>query len=382
MPFVSQAQRRFLFATAPAVARRYAEHTPKGAKLPERKVDTKEKEAPAAKSASSLCGYQGTLTADNLLALSKQSHWRTYLVSKQADLAGSVFEPPAPPHEQPVPMPGRPIPALAPPLQSPGRQRMMYAGTSSWTYNNPDQRDPTTGARTIGAADKVITPGNSTYQPKGTNAGGVMFTPPPAPRPNNTIGRTGLTGPAIAAQPAVGATSYRANPVTRPYTTPNPRLSPPATTAARTGQPPMVKRNSDGLDVTAAFKSGFLLRCFEEGLNPEQISGRVKAALDKSAGWADAVKYFLSPASNIATTAGSKYLDWVGAGLIGAPLAAGAALGYGAGKLRNAADSESADTLKLENRVQQYRQLADAAARQAKLKQLQDKHPGELVQIG
>ena len=35
MPFVSEAQRRYLFATKPGVAKEFAEATPKGATLPE-----------------------------------------------------------------------------------------------------------------------------------------------------------------------------------------------------------------------------------------------------------------------------------------------------------------------------------------------------------
>ena len=34
MPFKSEAQRRFLWANEPAVAKRWAEHTPTGKKLP------------------------------------------------------------------------------------------------------------------------------------------------------------------------------------------------------------------------------------------------------------------------------------------------------------------------------------------------------------
>ena len=37
MPFVSQAQRAYLFAKHPTVAREFARHTPKGAKLPKKK---------------------------------------------------------------------------------------------------------------------------------------------------------------------------------------------------------------------------------------------------------------------------------------------------------------------------------------------------------
>lgn len=35
MPFRSEAQRRYLFAKHPEVAKEFAAHTPKGAKLPE-----------------------------------------------------------------------------------------------------------------------------------------------------------------------------------------------------------------------------------------------------------------------------------------------------------------------------------------------------------
>lgn len=36
MPFKSEAQRRYLFANEPAVAKEFASKTPKGAKLPKR----------------------------------------------------------------------------------------------------------------------------------------------------------------------------------------------------------------------------------------------------------------------------------------------------------------------------------------------------------
>jgi len=36
MPFKSKAQRKYLFAKHPKIARRWAKHTPKGAKLPAR----------------------------------------------------------------------------------------------------------------------------------------------------------------------------------------------------------------------------------------------------------------------------------------------------------------------------------------------------------
>jgi hypothetical protein len=36
MPFKSKAQRKFLFAKKPKIAKKFAEHTPKGTQLPER----------------------------------------------------------------------------------------------------------------------------------------------------------------------------------------------------------------------------------------------------------------------------------------------------------------------------------------------------------
>jgi hypothetical protein len=43
MPFKSQAQRRKLYATNPAVAKKFEAETPKGAKLPERVKPKKKK---------------------------------------------------------------------------------------------------------------------------------------------------------------------------------------------------------------------------------------------------------------------------------------------------------------------------------------------------
>lgn len=41
MPFESKAQRGFMFAKHPEIAKRWAKETPKDAKLPEHKADTK-----------------------------------------------------------------------------------------------------------------------------------------------------------------------------------------------------------------------------------------------------------------------------------------------------------------------------------------------------
>jgi hypothetical protein len=37
MPFKSKAQRRFMYANHPKIAKRWSKHTPKGKRLPERK---------------------------------------------------------------------------------------------------------------------------------------------------------------------------------------------------------------------------------------------------------------------------------------------------------------------------------------------------------
>lgn len=48
MPFKSEAQRRYLYANEPEVAREFQAHTPKGAKLP-RHVGKKKKTTPRVK---------------------------------------------------------------------------------------------------------------------------------------------------------------------------------------------------------------------------------------------------------------------------------------------------------------------------------------------
>lgn len=141
------------------------------------------------------------------------------------------------------------------------------------------------------------------------------------------------------------------------------------------------------LSPEGTFKAGFLLRCLEDGLTPEQIAERAEkaaAALEKQADgnplW-DFLKGITAPFSYLGGKAVGGLADMGGAALVGAPLAAGAVGGMALGKMRNAADAEDADELKMENRVARYRQMADDAMRQAKLKHLQHDRPGELVQI-
>lgn len=137
-----------------------------------------------------------------------------------------------------------------------------------------------------------------------------------------------------------------------------------------------------GLSSDGVFKAGFLLRCLEEGLEPEQIVDRAEkaaAALEKRAdgvlGWPGDI------AGKALHATGNAYADAALAGAIGLPIGIGTVGGYALGKMRNAAESEDVDELKMENKVKRYRQLADAAGHQAKLRQLQQKHPGELVQM-
>lgn len=47
MPFQSDAQRRFMYAQHPGIAKRWAKHTPKGENLPEKKTDSDPEETKA-----------------------------------------------------------------------------------------------------------------------------------------------------------------------------------------------------------------------------------------------------------------------------------------------------------------------------------------------
>lgn len=58
MPFVSSAQRKWMYANHPAMAKRWSEHTPKGAKLPEHVSKDHEKKALAEKVAAALQNVQ------------------------------------------------------------------------------------------------------------------------------------------------------------------------------------------------------------------------------------------------------------------------------------------------------------------------------------
>lgn len=84
-----------------------------------------------------------------------------------------------------------------------------------------------------------------------------------------------------------------------------------------------------------AFKVGFLARCAEEGLSPDQIAARVKFAADKFAGLMDA-------AAGLGKSV-------VGTGLplaLLAPVALGGMAGYG---LSRATDIDDTDVAEIKN---------------------------------
>lgn len=131
-------------------------------------------------------------------------------------------------------------------------------------------------------------------------------------------------------------------------------------------------------DNVMSFKAGFLMRALEDGLGPDEIVKRAETAcaeLEKSA------NPFMDALGGVGKAVGLDALGGVGAGLISAPLFVGGIGGGLAGKLQNYSDQSDAGTLKLENRLMQYRRLAEEAQRQAKLKKLQEQHPGQVVPL-
>lgn len=118
-----------------------------------------------------------------------------------------------------------------------------------------------------------------------------------------------------------------------------------------------------------AFKVGFLLRCADEGLTIEETHQRVKQAIDKYANP-------LAALAGAGTVLGglAKHVLPFGAesGLalgIGAPVAAGAGLGYMAAKMRHPGE-EVLDQAKRDEVIGEYERLADEAQRKARAKRL------------
>lgn len=106
-----------------------------------------------------------------------------------------------------------------------------------------------------------------------------------------------------------------------------------------------------------AFTFGFLTRCVEEGLSPDEIDERVKFAhaMEKAAdgGWGDVVKGL-----------GSSAWGLLGIGLPAAAAGLGAGGGYLAAKMRGETDLSPED-VKRQELINAYRRAAQQARTEA-----------------
>lgn len=122
------------------------------------------------------------------------------------------------------------------------------------------------------------------------------------------------------------------------------------------------------LDERQAFKFGFLLRCADEGLTPEQTAGRIKAAGErlarvKAAGWGDAVASLAGNIPKIFTNLG---MLGVGASALG-----GAGAGIGLAHLTGGeADPEETKRQEL---IAAYQQQADRIRRSTLARRYRDR---------
>jgi hypothetical protein len=128
-----------------------------------------------------------------------------------------------------------------------------------------------------------------------------------------------------------------------------------------------------------AFKVGFLVRCADEGLTPEEIAERVKAASAM-----EKLSFIFPLMTGAATAAGSfigglpgKALQFAGAlapaagvAAVGAPVLAGAGLGY-LGAKATASDSDDLEQAKQDEIEGEYYRLSQEARRNAARKKLQ-----------
>lgn len=123
-----------------------------------------------------------------------------------------------------------------------------------------------------------------------------------------------------------------------------------------------------------AFKVGFLLRCAEEGLDPEQTLARVEQVREKLA--EGGLASFLTKPYNMALdvvgrvgeNVGHKAVNLATLGLLAAPFAIGGGLGYGAAKLTSLNDSDAGEA-KQRELIHEYRRLAQQALHNSRLKQ-------------
>ena len=133
------------------------------------------------------------------------------------------------------------------------------------------------------------------------------------------------------------------------------------------------------LSARDAFKVGFLSRCVEEGIAPEDIGGVVEkaaASLDKQAGilsdvmsvpgaLIDTVSRIAAPVLGAATGYG------IPLALL-APPAAGAAVGYGAARASDISD-EDVEAIRVKELINEYRLQADKAERDKKVRKYRQK---------
>lgn len=130
-----------------------------------------------------------------------------------------------------------------------------------------------------------------------------------------------------------------------------------------------------------AFKVGFLLRCGDEGLTAEEIAERVKAAatMEKMAfpilgplltGAATATGSFVGGLPGRAVQLAGALAPAVGVAAVGAPVLAGAGLGY-LGAKATASDSDDLEQAKQDEIEGEYYRLAQEARRNAARKKLQ-----------
>ena len=120
-----------------------------------------------------------------------------------------------------------------------------------------------------------------------------------------------------------------------------------------------------GLTAQQAFRMGFLLRCAEEGLSPDEIRQRTKAAMEKKASG-----FGVGDAKSIAKDLMSLGVTWykvpllISALSVGGSALAGGAAGYGLGKMQE--EHVDADAAKRQELIAAYETQAEIARQRAK----------------
>lgn len=117
------------------------------------------------------------------------------------------------------------------------------------------------------------------------------------------------------------------------------------------------------MNAREAFKVGFLSRCVEEGLGPEQICQRIKSASEKLALFSD-ITGALKNVMDAGTGAAKTGLPF----LLAAPPIAGAAVGYAGAK---ATDLDDVDVTEIKKRevVEEYRRQIERLNRARQIRE-------------